>query len=719
MSEPKHTDAPFIDTPTASRRGFLAGTGAALVIGFTLPLSGRALAAAPVSFTPNAWLRITPDNRITVVCGSSEMGQGVLTAIPQLMAEELDADWKTVHVEQAPASTAFNNPAFGMQATGGSSTVRGHWDVMRNAGATARAMLVGAAAEQWKVPLGECRTEAGEVIHSSGKKLSYGALAEAASRQKAPEKVVLKDPKDFKIVGQRKARLDTVGKTDGSTQYGIDVNLPGMLVAVMARAPLPGAKVARLDDSKAKSVKGVKQVISLPSGVAVLATGYWAAKKGRDALQIDWDLGPHTGLNSAKVTALLTEGANQPSAMARQEGVAEAQGARRLDALYEAPYLAHACMEPMNCTAWVKPGEVEVWAGTQSQGPVQGILSQVAQVDAGKVKVNTMMLGGGFGRRFAPDFTVDATLLSKLSGVPVKLVYTREDDMAAGFFRPAAVVKFSAGLSADGKAVQLNAGVGTPSIMAASGFMKIPESGVDSFAMEGLADHPYDIPNQRLSYGRREPGPSIWFWRAVGHSQNAFFIESFVDEMAAAAGKDPYEFRRSLLDKQPRYKQVLELAAQKAGWGKPLPAGVFRGIAVAQSFGSYVAEVAEVSVNADGTPRVHRVVAAVDCGMTVNPAIIERQIEGGIVFGLSAALYGKITFKDGRVEQGNFHDYPLLRSNEMPKVEVHIVASTEKPGGIGEPGTPPIAPAVANALFAATGKRLRSLPFDTAALKKA
>jgi isoquinoline 1-oxidoreductase beta subunit len=717
MSGIHHTPTPSPEQASVTRRGFLATSGAALVLGFTLPQPGRALAAGPASFAPNAWLRITPDNRITVICGSSEMGQGVLTAIPQLMAEELDADWVTVRVEQAPASAAFNNPAFGMQATGGSTTVRGHWDVMRNAGATARAMLVAAAAEQWKVPVGECRTQAGQVIHTSGKQLRYGELVEAASRQKAPEKVALKEPKDFTIVGQRKKRLDTTGKTDGSAKYGIDVNLPGMLVAVMARAPLPGAKVAKLDDSKAKAVKGVKQVISLPSGVAVLATGYWAAKKGRDALQVQWDMGASTGLNSAKVTAMLTEGATQAGAVALKVGSSDVKGARMLEATYEAPYLAHACMEPMNCTAWARPGEVEIWAGTQSQGPVQGILSQVAQVDAGKVKVNTMMLGGGFGRRFAPDFVIDATLLSKMSGAPVKLVYSREDDMAAGFYRPAAVARFSAGLSADGKPVQLNAGVGSPSIMAASGFMKIPDSGVDSFAMEGIADHPYDIPNQQLAYGRREPGPSVWFWRSVGHSQNVFFLEGFIDELAAAAGKDPFEFRRSLLDKQPRYKQVLEVAATKAGWGQPLPKGVFRGIAVAQSFGSYVAEVAEVSVQADGTPRVHRVVAAVDCGMTVNPTIIERQIEGSIVFGLSAALYGKISLKDGRVEQGNFHDYPLLRSHEMPKVEVHIVASTEKPGGIGEPGTPPIAPAVANALFAATGKRLRSLPFDTAVLK--
>lgn len=711
--------ASHLDTPTGlTRRGLLTGAGAALVVGFTLPHSGRALAAT-ASFSPNAWLRITSDNRITVICGSSEMGQGVLTAIPQLMAEELDADWADVHVEQAPVSTAFNNPAFGMQATGGSTTVRGHWDVMRNAGATARAMLVAAAAEQWKVPVAECRTAMGEVVHSSGKKLSYGTLAEAASRQKPPEKVALKDPKDFKIIGQRKKRLDTVGKTNGTTQYGIDVNLPGMLVAVMARAPLPGAKVVKVDDTGAKAVKGVQQVITLPSGVAVLASGYWAAKKGRDALKVDWDLGEKTGLSSAKVTEMLTEAASKPGAVAKQEGSADAKADRMVEATYEAPYLAHACMEPMNCTAWVKPEGVEIWAGTQSQGPVQGILSQVASVEPGKVKVNTMMLGGGFGRRFAPDFVIDATLLSKMSGAPVKLIYSREDDMAAGFYRPASVAKFTGGLSADGKATLLKVGVGSPSIMAASGFMKIPESGVDSFAMEGIADHPYDMANQRIDYGRQEPGPNVWFWRSVGHSQNIFFMEGFIDEMAVAAGKDPYEFRRSMLDKQPRYKQVLEVAAQKAGWGSPLPAGVFRGIAVAQSFGSYVAEVAEVSINDDGSPKVHRVVAAVDCGMTVNPTIIERQIEGAIVYGLSAALYGKITLKDGRVEQGNFNDYPVLRLNEMPKVEVHIVASTEKPGGIGEPGTPPIAPAVANALFAATGKRLRSLPFDTAQLKKA
>jgi isoquinoline 1-oxidoreductase subunit beta len=707
-----------------SRRSFLkAGGSAALVIGFALPAaSGRALAAAPAAFAPNAYLRISADNKIKVICGSAEMGQGVLTAIPMLLAEELDADWSKVSVEQAPVDKAYANPAFGMQATGGSTTVRAHWVPLRKAGAAAREMLVAAAAAQWKVDASTLRTEKSQVIAPNGKKLSYGALAALAAKQDVPKEPRLKDSKDFKILGQALKRLDTPGKLNGSTKYGIDAQVPGMLVAVMARAPMPGAKPKGMNEAAAKAVKGVQQVITIPHGVAVLASGYWAAKKGRDALQVSWDLGENADLSDAKVSAMLTEGADYGDAVAVDAGNvrdAAASSAVTVDALYNAPYLAHACMEPMNCTAWVKGDEVEIWAGTQSQGPAQGILAQVAQAAPAKVKVNTMMLGGGFGRRFAPDFTIDATLLSKISGKPVKLIYTREDDMAAGFFRPASVARFSASLDDKGVPTALKVGVGSPSIMGASGFMKIPDNGVDNFAMEGINDHPYDFANQRITYGRREPGPQVWFWRSVGHSQNIFFMEGFIDELAAAAKKDPYEFRRGLMSKQPRYKAVLEAAAQKAGWGQPLPAGVFRGIAVAQSFGSYVAEVAEVSVAADGTPKVHRVVAAVDCGMTVNPEIIRRQIEGAIVYGLSAALYGKLTLKDGKVEQGNFHDYPVLRMSEMPKVEVHILPSAEHPGGIGEPGTPPVAPAVVNAIFAATGKRLRSLPIDAAALKKA
>ncbi len=716
-------DATALNSP--SRRRFLKTSGAAaLVVGFALPTAtGRALAASTAAvFAPNAYLRITPDNRVTVVCGSAEMGQGVLTAIPMLLAEELDADWSKVSVEQAPVDKAYNNPMFGMQATGGSTTVRAHWEPLRKAGAAAREMLVAAAAERWKLDASSLRTANGQVIAPNGKKLSYGALVAAASARAVPANPTLKDSKDFKLLGKPLKRLDTPAKVNGTAKYGIDAQVPGLLVAVMARAPLPGAKLASANEAKAKAVKGVRQVITLPSGVAVLADGYWAAKTGRDALEVRWDLGAHADLSSAKVSAMLTEGADGAESVATDVGNlrdAAANSAATLDALYEAPYLAHACMEPMNCTAWVKGDEVEIWAGTQSQGPAQGILAQVAQATPAKVKINTMMLGGGFGRRFAPDFAIDATLLSKISGKPVKLIYSREDDMTAGFYRPASVARFSGAVDAQGKPTMLSVGVGSPSIMAASGFMKIPDNGVDELAMEGIADHPYDIANQRIAYGRREPGPQVWFWRSVGHSQNIFFIEGFIDEMAAAAKKDPFEFRRGLLSQQPRYKGVLEAAAEKAGWGKPLPAGVARGIAVAQSFGSYVAEVAEVSVGADGVPKVHRVVAAVDCGMTVNPEIIRRQIEGAIVYGLSAALYGKITLKDGKVEQGNFHDYPILRMNEMPKVEVHILPSTEKPGGIGEPGTPPIAPAVVNAIYAATGKRLRSLPIDASALKKA
>ncbi|MDH5541155.1 MAG: molybdopterin-dependent oxidoreductase, partial [Rhizobacter sp.] len=468
-----------------SRRSFLKGSAAsALVIGFAWPaLGGRVQAAAPPkTFAPSAWLRITPDGRTTVVCGSAEMGQGVLTAIPMLLAEELDADWSKVRVEQAPVDKAYNNPMFGMQATGGSTTVRAHWEPLRKAGAAAREMLVAAAAAQWKVDAATLRTEKGHVIAADGKrKIGYGALVAAASALPVPDKPTLKNPKDFKLLGQPLKRLDSPQKVNGSGKFGIDAQVPGMLVAVMARAPMPGAKPTGMDEAAAKAVKGVRQVLTIPPGVAVLASGYWAAKKGRDALKVQWDLGDKAGLSDAKVTDMLTEGADNAEAVAVDAGNVRdgaAAGAVGVDALYEAPYLAHACMEPMNCTAWVRgKGEdatVEIWAGTQSQGPAQGILAQVAQATPAKVKVNTMLLGGGFGRRFAPDFTIDATLLSKISGKPVKLIYTREDDMAAGFFRPASVARFSGAVDAQGRPTFLKAGVGSPSIMAASGFMKIP-----------------------------------------------------------------------------------------------------------------------------------------------------------------------------------------------------------------------------------------------------
>ena len=700
----------------ASRREFLktsAIAGGGLIVGFTLPGAARLAQAAGKEAQINAYLRIAPNNAITVVCGLSEMGQGVHTAIPMLVAEELDADWSRVRVEQAGVDKAFANPIFGMQATGGSTSVRGHWEPMRKAGATARAMLIAAAAETWKADAADCRTENGTVVHKSGKKLSYGQLAEKAAKLTPPKDVKLKDPTQFNLLGKSGTkRLDTVAKSTGKAMFGLDVYRPGMLTAVIAYPPVPGGKAASVNDAKAKAVPGVRQVVQIPSGVAVLADGYWAAKLGRDALEIQWDHAANALLSSDGISKMLSAGAAAGGAVGRNEGDAKAATpAKKIEAEYEAPYLSHSCMEPLNCTAWVRKDRVEIWAGTQSQGPAQGILAQVAGVAPGKVKVNTMYLGGGFGRRFAPDPVIGATVLSKISGKPVKLVYSREDDTRGYFYRPASVTRMTGGVDADGRATLFTASVASPSIMEGSHFMKLPPDGVDEFGVEGIRDCPYDIPNLRVEYSRQEPGGlQVWFWRSVGHSQNSFFLESFIDELAHAAGKDPYEFRRSLLGKQPRCRGALELAAEKAGWGKPLPAGVHRGIAVVFSFGSWCAQVAEVSVGADGTPKVHRVVAAVDCGMTVNPDIVRRQIESAVVYGLTAALYGKITFKDGRVEQSNFHDYRMLRMSEMPKVEVHIVPSKEAPGGIGEPGTPPIAPAVANAIFAATGKRIRKLP---------
>ena len=710
-----------------TRRAFLKrSASAALVIGFTLPVEAARLRkpvlANTAPFAPNAWLRITPDNRITVLCGSAEMGQGVLTAIPMLIAEELDADWDRVGVEPAPVDKAYDNPMFGLQATGGSTTIRAHWVPLRQAGAAAREMLVAAAAAHWKLDAGLLRTEKGQVLGPNGRRLSYGTLIGSAAKLAVPASPRLKRQAEFRLLGRPMKRLDTPQKVNGSAKYGIDAQVSGLLIAVMARAPLPGAKATGFNEAAAGAIAGVRTVLSIPNGVAVLADGYWAAKRGRDALEVKWDLGALATLSSQDVSEQLNSAATNADAPARDDGNvrdAAANSTLMLGATYEAPYLAHACMEPMNCTAHVRGDEVEIWVGTQSPGPAQGILGPLAQVAPERVKVNTMLLGGGFGRRFAPDFAVDATLLSQLSGRPVKLIYSREDDMAAGYYRPASVAHFEGALDAAGQPTLLKVGVGSPSLMAASGFMKLPDSGVDAFALEGIVDHPYDIAHQRIHYGRAEPGPQVWFWRSVGHSQNIFFLEGFIDELAVAAKKDPFEFRRSLLSGQPRCKAVLELAADRANWGKPLPVGVARGIALTHCFGSFVAQVAEVSVAADGTPKVHRIVAAVDCGMTVNPEIVRRQIEGSIAFGLSAALYGRVTFADGRVQQHNFNDAPVLRMNEMPRVDVHIMPSSEAPGGVGEPGTPPVAPAVVNAIHAATGKRLRSLPINVALLRSA
>lgn len=694
-----------------SRRDFLkssAAMGGGLVIGFVLPGAARFAEAATAAFQPDAFIRITPDNVVTVVVGLSEMGQGVLTAIPMLVAEELEADWAKMKVEQGPADPAFANPIFKVQATGGSTSVRGHWEPMRKAGATAREMLIAAAADTWQVDRSTCRAVSGKVVHASGKKLTYGQLANKAATLPAPADVMLKEPKDFKLLGKGAKRLDSPGKVNGTAKFGMDVRLPGMLTAVVAHSPVAGGKVASFNADKAKAVPGVRHVVQIGSGVAVVADGYWAAKQGRDALEIQWDEGANAGLSSDAISKAMSELADKGGVVARKDGdVSAATAAKTIEAVYEAPYLAHACMEPMNCTASVKPDSVEIWAGTQAQGVNQNVLSKVAGVKPEQVKVNTMLLGGGFGRRFAQDFAVDAVLISKAVGGPVKLIYSREDDTKGHFYRPASCVKFSAGLDEAGRPVMFSARVSCSSVFQAAGFPLTND--LDQAAVEGIKEWPYDCPNVQVDWARYEPGIGVWFWRSVGHSQNFFFSESFIDEMAAAAGKDPFEYRRALLADKPRHKAALETAAGKAGWGSPLPAGRARGIALCESFGSIVAEVAEVSL-VDGKVKVHRVVCALDCGMTVNPAIVRRQMESAIIFGLSAALYGKITIKDGRVEQSNFHDYPVVRMNETPQVEVHIVSSGEKPGGVGEPGTPPIAPAVCNALFALTGKRIRSLP---------
>ena len=713
---------------SASRREFLkvsALAGGGLMIGVMVPSLNRFAEAAPAPvapFAPNAFIRLTPDGAVTVVVGYSEMGQGVLTAVPMLVAEELDADWARVKFEQAPSDPAYKNPMFGVQATGGSTTVRASWEPMRQAGATARAMLVAAAAQAWNVPASECRTDRGRVVHPSGKTVTYGQIASAAARQPVPSTVALKDPKDYRILGQELKRLDTPLKVNGSGRFGIDVHVPGGYTAVLARAPVPGAKIGRLDAVKAKAMRGVKAVLEVPSGVAVVADGYWNAKKARDALEIHWDLGANTAFSSEGIRKTFLEAAQQGGTVARRDGdtaaaLAGAPAAKKIDAVYEAPYLAHACMEPMNATASVTADGVEVWASTQAPGVVQGVLAGIFKLKPEQIKVHTTLLGGGFGRRFGMDFVVDAALVSKAVGAPVHVMYSREDDMRAQFYRPASVLKFEGALDAEGRPLAARMHAVCPSIAKAA--QMALKDGVDRFALEGLVEFPYRTPNVQVEWTGNEPPYGVWFWRSVGHSQNIFFAEGIIDEMAAAAGQDPYEYRRGLLGEAPRYRGVLDLAAQKAEWSKPLPNGRHRGIAVGQSFGSYVAEVVELSVGEDGQPKVHRVVCAVDCGRVANPLIVKRQMESAIVFGLSAALYGRISIKDGQVVESNFNDYPVLRMNEMPKVEVHILPSTESPGGVGEPGLPPLAPALVNAIHAATGKRLRALPIDTRELRKA
>jgi isoquinoline 1-oxidoreductase subunit beta len=714
-----------------SRRSFLK-TGAVvsggLVLGLSVPMrknSGKAFADSGGPAVLNAFVRIAPDDTVTVIVNKSEMGEGVYTSMPMLLAEELECDWKKVRVEPAPVAPVYNHTAFGTQLTGGSTSVPSEWERMRKMGAAAREMLIAAAAETWGVDRASCRAENSMVVHSSGKKLTYGELAEKAAKMIVPDQIALKDPSKFKIIGRPTPRLDTPVKVTGKALFGIDAKVPGVLTALVARAPVFGGKVKSFSAAKAMAVPGVKEVVQVPTGVAVAADNFWSAKKGRDVLEVIWDEGPLAGLSTPGLRQEYANLAKTPGATAKNEGNAEEAlkaAQKRVDAEYEVPYLAHATMEPLNCLVDLRPSSCDIWTGTQAQTWDRDAAANILGFKPEQVRVHTLFLGGGFGRRANPhsDFVSEAAEVAKAIKKPVRVIWTREDDMTGGYYRPMWYDRLSAGLDAKGSLTAWRHTIVGQSIMEGTTFEKaMTKGGVDEASVEGAADSPYEIPNFFVSLHSPKTGVPVQWWRSVGHSHTGFVVESFMDEMAFAAGKDPYEFRRNLLAKHPRHRGVLDLAARSAGWGTPGAPGRARGIAMHESFGSFVAQVAEVSVSPEGEVRVHKVVCAVDCGRTVNPSTIEAQMESGIVYGLTAALYGAMTFKNGRVQQTNFDTYPLLRIGEMPLVEVHILQTNEHPGGIGEPGTPPIAAAVANAIFAATGKRVRRLPIDQEALRKA
>jgi isoquinoline 1-oxidoreductase beta subunit len=688
-----------------NRRDFLK-TGAAGAAGLTLTfaLPGRlaAQAGAPVAKL-NGYVHIGADDNITFMLTKSEMGQGPLTALSQILADELDCDWKKIRTQIAGVDPKLYGP---LQGTFGSLSVRTSWQPLRAAGASAREMLIQAAAQKWGVDKSQCRAENGAIINtSSNARLTYGSVAEAAAKLPVPTTPALKDPKQFRYIGKSVKRLDTSLKVNGTAVFGIDAKVPGMLYAVVAKCPVFGGKVISFDDSKTKTVPGVKQVVQISSGVAVVADNTWNAMEGRRALKVTWDEGPVAKWSTPGIRQMFMDLAAKPGAEARKIGDADAAlsgASKKIEAVYEAPYLSHAPMEPMNCTAHVRADGCDVWAATQIQTAARGKAAEITGLPPEKVEIHTLFLGGGFGRRGGDDFVADAVETSKAIGAPVKLTWSREDDMQHDLYRPASYTKFAGALDSDGWPVAFTSRVVCPSF---AGLQK----GVDRAAVEGIADLVYSIPNVHVDYHVGEPGIPTTYWRSVGYSQNTFFTESFIDEMAHAGGKDPLEFRRRLLANNKRALTVLELAADKAGWGKPLPSGRARGISVVNNIGSFNAQVAEVSIE-NGKLKVHRVVCAVDCGQNINPAITEQQIQSGIVYGLSAALKGEITIDRGRVKQANFNEYDPLRMDEMPVVEVYIVPSQANPGGIGEASTPTAAPAVANALFALTGKRLRKLP---------
>jgi isoquinoline 1-oxidoreductase beta subunit len=711
-----------------SRRRFLAvgsAAGGGMLLGFRLPGLGlRAEAAMQDAFAPNAFIRIAPDNAVTLIMPAVEMGQGTYTSVPMLLAEELEVGMEQVRVEPAPPNgKLYRNPILGEQATGGSTTIRGFFVPLRQAGATARVMLVTAAAQTWKVDAASCRAAAGTVTHvPTGRTLTYGALADRAATLPVPRNVALKSPQDFKLIGTSAKRLDTPAKTNGSAQFGIDAKIPGMKIATLAICPVFGGTLGAVDDSKAKAVNGVRQIVRLETAVAVVADHMGAARKGLAALVITWNPGVNATVSTADVISAMEAASKTQGVVATRQGdaaVAMAGATKKLEAVYQVPFLAHATMEPMNCTVHVRKDGCDVWVGTQVPVRAQIAAAQATGLRQDQVQVHNHLLGGGFGRRLDVDTISLAVQIGRQVDGPVKVIWTREEDTQHDVYRPYYYDVLAAGLDGNGMPVAFTHRVVGASILA----RWLPPAfvnGLDADAVEG-AFGPYDFPNVLIDYVRHEPPPGmlIGWWRGVGITHNAFMVEGFTDELAAMAGKDPVDYRRTLLAKAPRALAVLNLAAEKAGWGQKMPAGTGRGISIINGFGSYVAQVAEVSVDKDGTVAIKRVVCAVDCGQKVNPNTIAAQMEGGIIFGITAALYGNITLKDGRVEQANFDTYQMLRINQAPKIETYLIDSAEAPGGIGEPGTAAIAPAVVNAIYAATGKRLRQLPVDTTQLKSA
>ena len=686
------------------RRTFLQTVAGGLLIRFSLPVKGDVSASRL-----NAYVHVGSDDMVTLFIDKAEMGQGTVTSLSMLLAEELECDWKKVRPEFPGVDPEQYGP---MQGVFGSRSIRTGWVPLRKAGASAREMLAQAAAQKWGIPAAGCRAENGFIVNTaSGARLTYGSLAETAAKLKPPAQVALKDPKQYHLIGTSPKRLDTPIKVDGSAKFGIDVRLPGMQYAVVMRCPVFGGKVASFDATRTKAVPGVLNVVTISNGVAVLASDTWSAMEGRRVLDVKWDEGALANTSTESIRRLFTELVAKPGALARKQGDASTAlsgAAKKVEAVYEAPYLAHAPMEPLNCVAHVRSDSCEIWASTQIQTAASQIASKITGLPLKKVQVHTMYLGGGFGRRGGADYIGEAVEIAKQVSVPVKLTWSREDDLQHDTYRPAAYTRLAAGLDAGGWPVAWTGRIACPSF----GFVR---NGVDSAGVEGMIDMQYAIPNILVDYHAADVGIPVSYWRSVGYSQNTFFTESFVDELAAAGGKDPLELRRRLLANSPRLLAALNLAAAKAGYGKPLPAGHHHGIAVANNVGSFTAQVAEISVS-NGKLKVHKVVCAVDCGQVIHPAGVAQQIRSGIVFGLTAALKGNITIEKGRVVQQNFHDYEVLRIDEMPLVEAYIVPSEDAPGGIGEAGTPPIAPAVMNAVFAAIGKRIRRLPLRAADL---